>query len=99
MPEAAQEVAQGVTVKTPYFSETSVPTWFKILEAHFHIKGITISKRKFYHLLSCIPVTAVDSVPAEILEKEDYNEFKSAMIANFEESKTELFENLYGHQL
>ena len=39
-------------------------------------------------------MTAVDSVPAEILEKEDYNEFKSAMIANFEESKTELFEKL-----
>ena len=47
MPDHDEGQAQAVAVKPPAFQETSVPGWFSIMEAQFHLRGISSEKNKF----------------------------------------------------
>lgn len=82
----------AVTIKPAQFNEASPTTWFAIIEAQFHIAGITQAGTKFYHALSHLPSTTVSAVPEDIITGADYDKLKAAVIAHHEATKPELFE-------
>lgn len=83
-----------VTVKPPVFAENAPATWFIILEAQFNNLGITVSKTKFYHALSSLPVSTVQRISENVITSEDYDQLKKSVVENYEATKPELFENL-----
>lgn len=91
---ADEEINNAVSIKTPQFSETSAGTWFRVMEAQFAIKNITVSQTKFFHVLAGLPTDISDNVPEEILESQDYDQFKEAVLSFYERTKPELFEKL-----
>ena len=88
----------SVRIKPPVFTETSVPTWFRILEAQFHLAKISASKTKFFHALSQLPADVVDRLPPSSLDTEAYDDLKAAVVSTFEQSKLELFNGLMSNQ-
>lgn len=84
----------AVNIKPPVFSETSAAMWFKVMEAQFHLKNITTSRTKFYHVLSSIPTNILDNISLSAVEKEDYDSFKREVVSFYEKTKPELFERL-----
>lgn len=78
-------------VKPPTFCESSAIGWFVVLEAQFHLKGITKTNTKFYTALSALPPNLVTNIPSEVLEREDYEELKNKVC---EQTKPKMFEKL-----
>ena len=87
-------VAQAVSIKPPAFSETSPALWFKIVEAQFSIRGISQTQTKYYHALANLPTEILDNVPPEIIEGENYDDLREAVISFYEQTKPELFAKL-----
>ena len=92
------EVISSVKIKPPTFSETSVPTWFRVLEAQFHLARISTTKTKYYHAVSQLPAEVLDRISQTELEAEDYDRLKKAVTTTFEKSKLELFNDLMSKQ-
>lgn len=92
--EAAHNAMAVTTVKTPAFSEASTTTWFKILDAQFTLRKITSPHTRFCHAISELPVSVLDKVSIEVMEAEDYDLLRAAVVAFYERSKPELFEKL-----
>jgi hypothetical protein len=92
------ENISSMRIKPPAFAESSVPTWFRILEAQFHLAKISSTKTKFYHALSQLPPDVVDRLPQPSLDSESYDVIKQAVITTFEQSKLELFNGLMSKQ-
>lgn len=88
------EAIQAVSIKAPIFSEASPALWFKVMEAQFNIRGITQQQTKYYHGLSNLPTEVLDNVPPEIIENENYDELKTAVVSFYEQTKPELFAKL-----
>lgn len=86
--------AHAVSIKPPEFSETSPAIWFKIVEAQFFIRGINQSQTKYFHAISYLPQDILSNVPPEIIDGEDYDDLKEAIICAYEQTKPELFEKL-----
>lgn len=86
--------AHSVAIKPPKFSETSPATWFKIMEAQFHIKKITMSQTKFFYVLSSLATEVLDNVPSNIIDSENYDDLKKCIVSFYEKTKPELFEKL-----
>ena len=91
---AAAAMLQSVSIKCPTFMETAAVGWFAIIEAQFHLRNITQSDTKFYHVLSSLPADLVANLNPRILEGKDYDELKKAVVANYEKTKPELFDKL-----
>lgn len=88
------QIAQAITIKPPVFSETSPASWFRILEAQFHIRNITVSATKFFHALSALPTEVLDSVSTATFEGENYENLKVQILSFYEKTKPELFHKL-----
>ena len=86
--------AHAVDIKLPMFSEASPATWFKIMEAKFHIKSITQAKTKFFYVLAALPTEVLVSAPYSTIEQEDYDKLREAIVSFYEKTKPELFEKL-----
>ena len=86
--------AHAVALKPPEFSDTSPALWFRIMQAQFNIKGITASPTKFYHVISALPTATLENIPPNILDSENYDELKEAIISFYEQTKPELFAKL-----
>ena len=84
-----------IAIKVPEFSHSSAVGWFSILEAQFHLKNITTSSTKFYNALAALPADFVSDTPSEILNAADYDQLIKHVLDTFEETKPELFEQLY----
>lgn len=91
---ADEDQAHSVGIKPLKFSETSPATWFKVMEAQFHIRKITQSQTKFFYILSALSTDVLDNVPSNLIDKEDYGELKDSIISFYEKTKPELFEKL-----
>lgn len=89
--QAVPDAIHNVTVKLPAFMETSVSNWFLIAEAQFHLRKITQSDTKYYHIISVLPTTVLDKLNQEILATPDYQKLKDAIVERFEKSKPEMF--------
>lgn len=88
--------AQAVTIKAPAFMETSVPGWFTILEAQFHLRHITSDVTKFYSVISALPAEVVAKLPNALIvaTEPNYKELKEAVLNMHEKTKPELLERL-----
>ena len=84
----------SVAIKAPQFMESAAAGWFAILEAQFHLRNISQSSTKFYHVLAALPPDVVANLNAKTLDDKDYNELKKAVVSNYEKTKPELFEKL-----
>ena len=89
-----ENVAQAISIKPPTFSDTSPALWFRIMEAQFNIKGIKTPQTKFYHVLASLPTEILENIPPTVLDGEDYEEMKTAIISFYEQTKPELFAKL-----
>ena len=67
------EIITAVSIKPPIFSETSSAMFFRVMEAQFSLKGITVSKTKFYHVMSAVPTNILENIPIQVLDGEDYD--------------------------
>lgn len=92
--DAHSDLAQSVSIKAPPFLESSVPSWFLILEAQFKIKKVTDDTTKFYHAISSLPPEVVSRLNNDCIQKESFIGLKTAVIEVHERSKPELFEKL-----
>lgn len=83
----------SVSIKPAQFSQASPAPWFAILEAQFHIAGISNPTTQFYHALSHLPPDTVGRLPEKILTGKLYEDLKMAVVSFHEETKPELFEH------
>ena len=81
-------------VKAPVFSHEYVAGWFTIMEAQFKRANIKSQSTKFYHVLSVLPVEAASVISEEVVSQENYDLLKKAVLTHYQQSKTELFEDL-----
>ena len=58
--KASEAKVSAVSVKLPPFWPNKATLWFAHAEAQFHLRGITVDKTKFAHVL-----TMLDSTTAE----------------------------------
>ena len=70
----------AVAVKAVQFCETSVESWFAIMEAQFSLAKATDSVTKFYHVLSALPPQTVMKLPKTVVENANYETLKKAVI-------------------
>jgi len=82
-----------VSIKVPEFSDSCAIGWFAVLEAQFKLKNITQTQTKFYNALSALPPHFISN-NLDIINSEDYDALKTAVIAAFEQTKPELFDKL-----
>ena len=94
MPDSEQAPIHHVSMKTPAFMESAAAGWFSIMEAQFHLKGITVSETKYFHVIAALPAEIVAKLSATVLENRDYDALKTAVIDSYESTKPELFEKL-----
>lgn len=106
MPEVEEQIGNGgvevnagagvnaVAVRPPVFSETAAAVWFRVLETQFRIARITTTGTKFIQATSALPMSVLENVPENVLENENYDELKQAVISFHESTKPELFEQL-----
>ena len=55
------------TVKVPEFWALQATLWFARADAKFNIKGVTLEKTKYSHLVAAIPVEVAAHVTDDIL--------------------------------
>lgn len=94
-----EESISSFKIKPPVFSETSVTTWFRIVEAQFHLANIRSSRTKYFHVMSQIPPEVLDKISQNDLDDEDYDKFKKSVIGTYEKSKIELFNDFLSKQI
>ena len=85
---------QAVFTKTPKFMESNVIAWFAIMDAQFNINRIRQSNQRFYQTLSALPEDIVAKLHTSILQAEDYETSKDAVVNSYEQSKPELLDKL-----
>lgn len=83
--QETQETVSSVYLKPPVFSETSVPTWFRVLEAQFHIGKIISLRTKYFHALAQLPTDVVERISPAELDSQDYSRLKAAVISIYEQ--------------
>lgn len=81
-------------IKMMPFSETHTVGWFRVLEAQFEVKSITISQTKFGHAFSFLPADLSERLDDSLMQSKDYDQLKKAVIETYQKSKPELFEKL-----
>ena len=91
---SSPEVSNTVSLKPPAWSDASVPSYFYILEAQFHLRNITRSSTQFWTVISGFPPEVLNRIPKTILDSHDYEQLKAYVINIFEKSKPELFNKL-----
>lgn len=84
----------AVSIRCPQFSENNPSNWFRVLEAQFTLKGITVSSTQYLHALSNLPTDVLDNLPETVIETHNYANLKSAVIGFYTKTKSELFERL-----
>lgn len=88
------ETVAHVSVRPPPFLHHHAAGWFRILEAQFILARVSVSGTRFNHALSALPADIVAKIPATLLESSDYDGLKTAVLDQFEQSKTEIFNQL-----
>lgn len=83
-----------VSIKPPVFMEFSAAAWFSIVEAQFHLQGISVSSTKFFHALASLPPVTVGRLSTTTLQGHNYVDLKTEVIALYEGSKAEHFDKL-----
>lgn len=94
MVSVAPDAAQYVSIKAPQFMEASAAGFFAILEAQFHLSGITSSETMYFHSMAALPPETVMKIPSSVLAAHDFPSLKESVLALYEESKPELFDKL-----
>lgn len=84
----------SVSVKPPIFDESCCNGWFRIVEAQFLLAKVTLPSTKFYIAISALPAKVVSKLSSNLWDSQDYGELKRVVIGFFEQSKSEIFENL-----
>jgi hypothetical protein len=88
----------AVRIKVPAFLEASASAWFRILEAQFHLSNITTERTRFFHTLANLPPEVVSRISPSELDSASYDTLKSSILALYERSKSELFQEFVAKQ-
>ena len=94
MPNEENVQTNYVTIKAPAFIETAAESWFAILEAQFHLRGITSEETRFWHTLAALPPELITKLPTEETTSKIFTSLKAAVLSIHEDTKPELFEKL-----
>jgi len=90
----AERVCAVGEVHVPEWTDGTAAIYFKILEAQFALKRITSSTTKFCTALTKLPPTLLARLPAAIIDANNYEELKAAVLCQYEATKPEIFEKL-----
>ena len=66
--------------------------WFVVMEAQFHLAGITITSTRFYHALAALPPEVVSQLSSDTLTAQDYDCLKNKVVELHEASKPEILD-------
>ena len=87
MPEEEVPAVNAAAVKLPQFWSDNPLTWFVQSEAQFHIRGITLSRTKYYYLVAALPPEVANRV-MHLLEfvpdTEPYESLKAALLQAYQ---------------
>ena len=90
----------AVAVKLPAFWPEGTQVWFTQAEAQFHLKGVTTSLTKFYHVLSALSQEVALSVRSIIKNPSPttaYEDLKEALTKLHTPTRWELVDQLLDH--
>lgn len=90
----SEEAISHISIKPAEFSEPNASGWFTILEAQFKLGKVTNASTQFYHCLAALPASVVNKLSKEVVDGEDYDGLKGAVLGLVESSRPELFESL-----
>lgn len=76
------------------FQASNASRWFSIMNAQFRIANIKESSTKFFHILGNLPFNIVSRLPQDVIDKEEFETLRAAVLKQVEKSKPELFESL-----
>ena len=94
MSDSEETNISTIKIKVPQFHDSNINAWFLILEAQFHLARITSSQTQFYHALSNLPPEVISKISPTELTTKNYETFKASILATYERSKTEMFQEL-----
>jgi len=86
--------AAAVSIKAPVFDQHNPNSWFIVLEAQFELANIVNDRTRFFHALANLPPIIVSNISAGALRAADYDQLKAAVLQQYEDSRTEMFEKL-----
>ena len=90
----ASDSVLHISIKAPQFSPQYASAWFDILEAQFNLSNIRRQETKFYNTLSALPADTVAKLSREVVQSTDYTALRTAVLAMYERSKSEIFDKL-----
>lgn len=80
------QIVGAVALKLPSFWENKANSWFRHVEAQFHIKNITSDTTKFHYVIAALAPEVVDTVDEEIDNAEPgtkYTLLKQALLDRY----------------
>ena len=92
MSDSEKSSVSHLAIKIPTFDTTNIKMWFKLLETQFKLANIKSSTTQFHHLISNLPMTLLNNIPENIIDEEKYEDLKNQVLANYEKSKHEIFD-------
>lgn len=85
---------QTAPVVLPKFFENQIANWFSTVEAVFDLSNVSSQDLKFKYLLTALPSSKLEKIPPNVVAEQKYNVLKEAVLAQYEDTKPELFNRL-----
>lgn len=83
-----------IAFKAPLFTETDPTRWFKLCESSFILSKINNNSTKFHHALTSLPSSVSSKLSDAVIDSNDYECLKNAVVTLYEQTKPELFDSL-----
>ena len=83
----AEPAAHGVSVQLPVFTRNSLKSWFTIIEANFHVRGVSTPDTKYWHAVSKLDADTLEEIQEFLAMdhgKDPYQELKEHLCEVFE---------------
>ena len=83
----AELAAHGVSIQLPVFTRSSPKSWFTIIEANFHVRGVSTPDTKYWHAVSKLDADTLEEIQEFLATdrgKDPYQELKEHLCEVFE---------------
>ena len=83
----AELAAHGVSIQLPVFTRSSPKSWFTIIEANFHVRGVSMPDTKYWHAVSKLDADTLEEIQEFLATdrgKDPYQELKEHLCEVFE---------------
>ena len=91
----AELAAHGVSIQLSVFTRSSLKSWFTIIKANFHVRGISMPDTKYLHAVSKLDADTLEEIQEFLATdrgKDPYQELKEHLCEVFEPTQQQMLD-------